>query len=164
MSSRTLWILAVLLTVGPLYLMFVVLPGTQSDVARRGIKATGQVRLKDSRPMSGGGMEYNVTFIFEDTMKRNHQVTRVVYDKGAWDRLMPNTDVKVYFTPENPDGATLEGGAGMASPHSAAFSFLGWSLFAVGVYLAYAAIKAARAAAPPGDKPQKPRKVIYTRK
>ena len=58
-----------------------------SEVKREGIRAQGEVQLKDSVPMPDGSLDYNVTFLYQDQDQRNHQVKRRVPSKSAWDRL-----------------------------------------------------------------------------
>jgi hypothetical protein len=106
-----------------------------SELARKGVRALGEVQFKDSRPDDAGRFVYTVTFVFPDAAQRNHQVTRVVPDKGVWDRLRARQEVRVLYMPDRPDEASIEGAEGLARPHGTAYAFLSWSAILAGVVL-----------------------------
>lgn len=162
MSPKSWWAVTVVLAVLAGLLLLVVVPWGQTPISTRGTHTVGSVQMKDQStdPANPG---YAVTFLFMDTMHRNHQVTRTVANKGQWDSLRPGGDIKVYYLPEKPEEATIEGAAGMGSPHAAAFGFLGWTLVLAAAYTGFRAISAPKPAPVP-DTPGRPKKIIVTRR
>ncbi|MCC6727989.1 MAG: hypothetical protein IT208_01490 [Chthonomonadales bacterium] len=128
--------LAVILVVGAMYVLLVGLPGTRTELARRGVREIGEVQLVDTQAGPGGASVHTVTFIFADTMKRNHQVTRAVYDTGLWQRLKPGSEVAVYFLPEKPDQASIAGAEGYSAPAPPSVRFVAWTALVAGIVLA----------------------------
>ncbi len=125
----------ILLVVVSLWLLYVYIPGGVSDV-KRGVKVSGQVQLADSRPGANGQSEMTVTFVFQDSMRRNHRVTKRVLDAGKWSNMKPGKDIEVWYKLGNPESATVPGGEGMASPHGPALSMIGWTALVAGIILA----------------------------
>ncbi|HSV73642.1 MAG TPA: DUF3592 domain-containing protein [Chthonomonadales bacterium] len=129
-----------------------------SEIRARGVESRGQVQMKDSVPGAGGDLTYTVTFIFPDTMGRNHMVTRPVYDVGLWERLEVGSEVKVRYLPEDPEAASFQGAEGMGPRRGRAASFAGWSALIAGAAVCWLAFRAAEAKArakapPPGRGP-----------
>jgi len=104
-----------------------------SELARKGSRSLGQILFKDSQPAADGKFTYSVTFVFADATHRNFQVTRVVPDKGEWDRLRTGAEVWVRYMPGNPEDASIAGAEGIARPHDAAYAFIAWSAIVFGV-------------------------------
>ena len=128
MSKTSLWVITALLLCVAIYLLFIYLPGRQSVLAKKGVRGDGTVQMKDSRPVGqDGGTEYYVTLIYQDAQRKNHQVTRQMFDVGAWEDLKANQDVKVYYLPNDPDNGSIPGAEGMTTPRAGAFKFLAWS-------------------------------------
>lgn len=148
-GSPLLWGLGLLLLVASLVLLFWVIPGGTTDLAKRGIRTEATVQLADSKPGPNGESEMTVTFIFQDSMRRNRQVTRRMFDQGRWSELKPGKEIKVIYLPENPDGASLEGGEGLASKQSATLTYVAWSALIVGAFLTLRAWLSPRKAARP---------------
>jgi hypothetical protein len=164
MKPGLAWTLALFLTAGSLYLLFIYIPGGRSELARRGIRATGTVQLKDSRPSQDGGLIYTITFIFADSMKKNHRVERRAYDLGLWDRLKVNQDIRIYYLPENPEVASFEGGELMSSPASGSLRYIAWSALIASLYFWYQVYRHLKSPRSPGSPPpaKKP-KITRTR-
>jgi hypothetical protein len=110
-------------------------------------------------------MTYNVTFIFPDSSGRNHQVTRAVFDKGVWDSLRANQEVKVYYLASDPEQAAIQGTEGLAVPHGAALRFVGWTLILAAAGCGVAAFRRANNTADPNSGTGQPkRKVVHAGK
>src|SRR5258708_31068056 len=77
-SRGVLWMLTVLLVGSALYLFFGFLPKGQSEVAKKGVKGEGQVRMKDARVRDDGQLANIVYYTFRDTVDRNHTDDGVV--------------------------------------------------------------------------------------
>lgn len=147
MRARTKYTTALLLAatgIAGLVLQSVVPP---SDLAKKGVRTLGEVLFKDSRPGADGSFTYLVTFVYPDASQRNHQVTRVVPDKGTWDRLKAGQEVKVLYMPDRPDEASIAGAEGLARPHAAAYAFVSWTAIVAGVVLAVLTLRSNEAAA-----------------
>ena len=142
MPRVALWFVTVILVVGAFYIWFVAIPGRRSEMAQRGKREHGTIQMKDSQPLANGGMAYTFTVIFPDAQNRNHSPTIRMLDQGKWNGSKIGDDIIVYYLPENPDKATVEGGEGMAAPHSAALSFIAWTMFIASGFVGYAAYKA----------------------
>jgi len=128
MSKTSLWVITALLLIGAIYVLFIYLPGRQSELARKGILGYGTVQMKDQRPTGpDGSTEYFVVLIYQDASGKNHQVTRQMFDVGAWDGLKANQDIKVTYLPSDPDNGSIPGAEGMTTPRAGAFKFLAWS-------------------------------------
>jgi hypothetical protein len=113
-----------------------------SKLAQEGQRTLGEVLFKDSRPGADGTFTYSVTFVFPDSDRRNHQVTRVVPDKAVWDRLRTRQEVRVRYMPQRPEEASIEGAEGLARPHAAAYAYVAWSAILAGGVMAFLALKA----------------------
>lgn len=137
------------------YRMFV----PPSELAQKGIRTTGQVLFKDSRPGPDNSFMYTVTFVFADANQRNYQVSRSVPDKGVWDRLKTGAEVPVVYLPERPAEASIQGAEGLVRPRDAAYAYLAWSAILAGtVFLALAFRSAANAPASPRESPSRGRR------
>lgn len=147
MSKNSLWIITSLLLLGAIYLLFIYLPGRQSELAKKGVRGDGTVQMTDSRPTGpNGSTEYYVTLLYQDGEGKNHQVTRQMFDVGAWQDLKAGKDVKVYYLPSDPDHGSIPGAEGMTTPRAGAFRFLAWSSIIaafISGFLAYRASKPA---------------------
>ncbi|NUQ71014.1 MAG: DUF3592 domain-containing protein [Chthonomonadales bacterium] len=124
-----------------------------SELAKSGLRTRGEVLFKDSRPAEGGSDTYIVTFVFPDQMNRNHQVMRVVPDKGVWDRMKAGGEVRVVYMPDRPDEASIEGAEGLARPHDAAYAFVGWSAVLAGLLMAWLGVRDSTHSEPDAPKP-----------
>jgi hypothetical protein len=143
MSKGSLWFITALLLIGAIYVLFIYLPGRQSELAKKGVQGYGTVQMKDSRPTGKEGeIEYFVTLIYQDTSGKNHQITRQMYDVGAWDGLKANQDIKVTYLPSDPDNGSIPGAEGMTTPRAGAFKFLAWSAIIVSFFTGYLAYRA----------------------
>lgn len=135
MSRNLLWVISAILFIGAIYLMYVYVPGQNSDLARKGLIGYGKVQMKDSIPTPEKTV-YTVTLIYEDDQHKNHMNKVEMYDTGAWDRLQTNQDIKVYYLPNDPDHGSIPGGQGMTTPKAGAYRFLGWSAIFAAIGLA----------------------------
>ena len=158
------WVIGAVLIVVGAVLLWVLPTAAPSELGSRGVHSLGQVQMKDSQPADGGKLVYTVTFIFPDTMGRNHMVTRQVYDVGLWDRLKVGSEIKVRYLPEKPEEASFGGAEGMASPRGRAVSFVGWSALIAGVVVCWMAFRSAEARARAGAQPPTGRGPIVTRR
>jgi hypothetical protein len=144
MSKTSLWIITGLLLCGAIYLLFIFLPGRQSELAKKGVRADGTVQMVDSRPTgSDDSMAYFVTLLYQDAEGKNHQVTRQMFDAGAWSDLKAGKDVKVYYLPSDPDHGSIPGAEGMTTPRAGAFKFLAWSAILAACITGFLAYRAA---------------------
>src|SRR4051812_42476370 len=109
MSRNLLWTISAILFLGAIYLMFFYLRGQQSELAKHGRIAYGQVQMKDSIPTPDKTL-YTVTLIYEDDQHKNHMNKIEMYDTGIWDGLKSNQDIKVYYLPNDPDHGSIPGG------------------------------------------------------
>jgi hypothetical protein len=178
MSTAKLWTLAVVLVVGGFYVLFIHGRFGSSSAAAGSVKGYGTVRLKDTRPGPDGRPTNYATVDYEDTMRRNREVTIEVPDQGAFDRLQTGKEIPVYYRPEDPSKATLEGGTGMAGVTSPSLRFLAWTALLVGLFFGYQGVlalgkDAARPAPPispvgggdaPGPAAPRPPKITPTRR
>lgn len=129
-----------------------------SELAKKGIRTFGEVLFKDSRPDSEGRFTYTVTFVFQDASQRNHQVTRVVPDKGVWDALKTRQEVRVLYMPGRPEEASIQGAEGLARPHASAYAFLTWSAILAGAVLIVLALRSGAASGSgPGPNDDEPK-------
>jgi hypothetical protein len=141
-SRGVLWFLTVLLVGGALYLFFGYLPKGQSEVAKKGVEAEGQVRMKDQRVGPDGKAANIVYFTFKDATDRNHSGESVVDDQGLYDSLKTDSYIKVRYLPNDPTRAVMKGAEGMVAPHSGAVSFLAWTLMIIGLVVGVFAFRA----------------------
>lgn len=158
MSRTMLWVITAVLGLGFIGIKFVYMPGRQTPLRQNGVREHGTVQMKDSVPTAEGKMIYRVSVIFPDSQNRNHQANIVMMDEGRWNDLKPNQDVIVYYLANDPDTASIDGGDGLAAPHSSAMNFLAWSMFLAGAVAGYMAFKA-----PKPEKKQPQNKVTVTR-
>lgn len=140
MSPKTLWILAVLFTIGAIFLFFFHLPGTRSEMEKRGTREDGTIVMKDSLPMGDGNTIYKVMFVYVDAKKQNHSIWNQMSDAGLWNSLEEKKTVKIYYLPDRPDQAIIPGadavvpeGVGAvevpkSTKRAGALRFLAWSL------------------------------------
>lgn len=143
MSKTSLWAITILLLAGFIYLRFIYLPGRQSELARKGVQGYGTVQMKDQRPTSpDNSTEYFVTLIYQDAQGKNHQVTRQMFDTGAWENLKANQEIKVYYLPSDPDNGSIPGAEGMTTPRAGAIGFLAWSAFLAACVTGFLAYRA----------------------
>jgi hypothetical protein len=143
MSKTSLWVITALLLIVAFYILFIYLPGRQSELAKKGIQGEGTVQMKDSRPTGpDGSTEYYVTLIYQDAQHKNHQVTRQMFDVGAWEGLAAGKDVKVYYLPSDPDNGSIPGAEGMTTPRAGAFRFLAWSAILASIITGFLAYRA----------------------
>lgn len=150
MSKTALWIISALLFCGAIYLLYIYLPGRQSELAKQGkFDKYGQVQMKDSRPDGDGKVSLFVTVLYKDEEGKNHRSTRQMYDAGLWDSLKTNQDIKVYYLPADPDNGSVEGAEGMTTPRAGAFRFLAWTTVLAGFITAFLAWRAPK---PSGDR------------
>jgi hypothetical protein len=149
MSKTMLWILAVLLVGGGLYLIYGFIPSRQSAVAKRGVKSEGQVLLKDMRPNKAGSVDRVVTLVYRDNEDRNHQVDNIVDDEGLYESLKANQYVTVYYLPEDKSKAFMQGAYAIINPpaqtggpasltvvsiaRAAGWRFLAWTMVLAGI-------------------------------
>jgi hypothetical protein len=149
MKRTHLWIIAAVLTVGSIYILFFHSPGARSELVERGVRGYGSVHSKDTRPGPNGETQYMVTFIYQDSMNKNHMVTQQVYSSGQWDSFKPGQDVHVVYLPNDPDKASIEG---LAAQQSSALRFLAWTALIAGLIVGYLAWKAPKEPKKPKDK------------
>lgn len=162
MKPGWLWTIAALLTLGALFLLFFYIPGGQSEVARRGVKTEGQVIMKDSRPDGQGGTALTVTFTYRDAQNKNQMAENRLLDAGQWESLKRDQYVRVYYLPDRPGQAYIDGAAGMVPPHSSALKFLAYSMLFASLPVWFYAYYASRNPAAPKPKPSA--KVTITRR
>jgi len=113
-----------------------------SELAQKGVRTTGQVLFKDSRPGPDKTFTYTVTFVFADANQRNYQVSRSVPDKGVWDNLKTGSEVPVLYMPERPEEASIAGAEGLLRPRDAAYAYIAWSAILAGSVLLVLAFRA----------------------
>jgi len=116
------------MTIGALCLLFIYLPGRQSEVARRGIKTEGQVLMKDSVPDGKGGTLLTVRFVYRDAQNKNQMADNRLLDAGLWESLKRDQYVRVYYLPDRPGQAYIDGAEGLVPPHASALKFLAYSM------------------------------------
>jgi len=144
MSKTSLWIVTVLLFVGAIYILFIMLPGRQSKLAKEGVTVDGTVQMVDQRPgPDGSGSLFFVTLIYKDNEGKNHQVTRQMFDAGAWEGLKANQDIKVHYLPSDADNGSIPGAEGMTTPRAGAFKFLAYTFILAAFGTGFLAFRAA---------------------
>lgn len=174
MSTAKQWALAIVLVFGGIYVLFIHGRFGASSAASGAVKGYGTVRLKDTRPGPDGRPTNYVTVIFEDNMRRNREVTIEVPDQSSFERMETGKEINVYYKPEDPAQATLEGGAGMSGVTSPSLRFVAWTALIVGLWFGYKAVLAlgrdsgSNGPVPPlsggGPEAGKPPRIIDTRR
>src|SRR5437588_1440324 len=109
MRPPILWTIAIILSVGALFLFFFQLPATRTEMEKRGVKEDGTIILKDSLPLGDGKTVYKVMFVYVDEKKQAHSVWNQMTDAGLWGSLEEKKSVKIYYLPDKPDKAIIPG-------------------------------------------------------
>ena len=132
-------ILIVVALAGGLFLA----PRFGTKLEGQGTRVTGQVQAKNSVPGPDGITYYQVSVVYQDENRVNRRATVALKDGGQYEELEVGKDVAVWYLPDNPDKASIAGGAGMISPVSGMIRFVSWTLAGIAAFLIILGLKSA---------------------